>query len=279
MTQPRHLSEPSSLEFSDHEVERYSRHILLPQIGATGQARLRDARVFVVGAGGLGSPSLLYLAAAGVGHITVIDDDSVEVSNLQRQIAHDSRSLGLTKVVSAGAHMKSINPLIQVTEIEERLSVSNISKLIEGHDVVLDGSDNFATRFLVNDACFFAGIPLISAAVYRFEGQLSVFDWREDSPCYRCLFPSPPSAGTVPSCAEAGVLGAVVGTLGTMQATEAIKLLTGAGQLLRGRLLRYDALRMETTVLGFARNPKCKLCGSSPSITTLQQESDPSCET
>jgi len=266
------------MDFTDDEVERYSRHILLPELGASGQARLRDASVFVVGAGGLGSPVLMYLAAAGVGKISVVDHDRVDRSNLQRQIAHDTQGIGQSKVESARARMLAINPNIEVIAHDAKLDAANIAELIAGHDCVLDGSDNFSTRFLVNDACYFARIPLVSAAVFRFEGQLSVFTYEDDAPCYRCLFPSPPPAGTVPSCSEAGVLGAVVGVLGTMQATETIKLLTGIGRILKGRLLRHDALNADTSVFGFKQNPKCKLCGSSPSITTLRSETEPGCE-
>lgn len=269
---------PSSLDFSDHEVERYSRHILLPEIGAAGQARLRDSHLLVIGAGGLGSPALLYLAAAGVGRITIVDHDRVETSNLQRQVLHTTQSVGRAKVESATERLRAINPLVEIQLVDERFSAANARQLVRGKDAVLDGCDNFTTRYLSNDACFFERVPLISAAVFRFEGQLTTFTYQDSSPCYRCLFPSPPPAGSVPACSEAGVLGAVVGTLGTMQATEAVKLLTGAGELLVARLLRYDALRMESTVFGFAKNPTCALCGASPAITGVQAINEPGCE-
>lgn len=268
-----------ALAFSDSEVERYSRHILLPELGATGQARLKESRVFVVGAGGLGSPLLLYLAAAGVGHIAFCDGDRVDLSNLQRQVLHATGDVGTPKVVSAHASLHGINPDISLRPIEQRVSAQTIADMIDGsYDLVLDGSDNFPTRYLVNDYCWQQRIPLISASVFRFEGQLAAFTQEDDSPCYRCIFPQMPEAGAVPSCAEAGVLGAVVGVMGCMQATEAIKLLTGIGTTLKGKLLRYDALRADSMVFSLPRDPGCPLCGESPAITELREEQQPACD-
>jgi thiazole biosynthesis adenylyltransferase ThiF len=267
-----------SLSFSEDEILRYSRHILLPELGARGQAKLRESSVLIIGAGGLGSPALLYLAAAGVGHITVIDGDTVDLSNLQRQIAHSTADVGTPKVESARAAALAINPNIAFTAIHDRITAESAPDLITKHDLVLDGSDNFTTRYLVNDACHFANVPLISAAVFRFEGQLTTFTRDKTCPCYRCLFPKIPATGTVPSCSEAGVLGAVVGVLGTLQATEAIKLLTGIGKPLAGRLLRLDALAMDIQTFAFERDETCPLCGKQPTITTLIEESGPACE-
>ena len=267
-----------SLDFSDAEAERYSRHILLPRIGPRGQARLRASSVLVIGAGGLGSPSLLYLAAAGVGRIVVVDHDRVDLSNLQRQVAHSHTSIGSPKAESARDAMLAINPEVDVVAINEPINVDNARELVSSVDLVLDGCDNFATRYLVNDACFFEGKPLISASVFRFEGQLISFPGGEGDPCYRCVFPSPPPPGTVPSCSEAGVLGAVVGTLGTMQATEAIKFLAGMELASAGKLFRYDALSLSLDGFATARNRSCALCGENPTITELSLIDIESCE-
>lgn len=243
-------------------AERYSRQVLLPQVGEAGQAKLSSSRIVVIGAGGLGAPALLYLAAAGIGHITVIDDDRVERSNLHRQVVHADARVGMGKAESARMALLALNPRVQVKTVTERLRAENVEALIRGHDVVVDGADNFATRYLLAAATRRLGIPMAYAAIERFTGQASVFDpRRNDSPCYRCLFPEPPSAADAPNCAEAGVLGVLPGTLGLVQATEAIKLVLGIGQPLVGRLLTYDALGMRFRELTLRRDPACPGCG------------------
>ncbi len=258
-----------NLDFTDHELNRYSRHILLDEVGAVGQARLRAARVLVVGAGGLGSPLLLYLAAAGVGTIGVCDGDVVELSNLQRQVAHSADRIGMGKVASAVMAAGAINPLVRVISHDMALSLDNVRGLIAGYDIVCDGTDNFATRFLLADACYFAGITLVSAAVLRFDGQLSMFRGGAGGAgiaCYRCLYPEAPPAGMVPSCADAGVFGAVTGVMGTLQATEVLKEIVGIGESLAGRLLIWDALAMRFRTIKLARDPVCALCGPAPTL-------------
>ena len=264
------------LDFTEPEIHRYSRHILLPEVGGSGQAMLRRARVLVVGAGGLGSPALLYLAAAGVGTIGIIDDDRVELSNLQRQIAHTTARVGQAKVSSAAEAARAINPEVRIETHQARLSPDNAQALIETYDIVCDGTDNFDTRFLVADACVLTRRTLVSAAVLRFEGQLSVFKPHADpaSPCYRCLFPEPPPPGVVPSCSEAGVLGAVTGVMGTLQATETVKEILGIGESLAGRLLIWDALASRFRTVRVPRNPHCALCGPDPAITDLSHHDD-----
>jgi len=257
------------LDFSEDEIARYSRHILLSEVGGTGQARLRAARVLVVGAGGLGSPALLYLAAAGVGTIGLIDDDRVELSNLQRQIAHTTARVGQAKVASAAEAARAINPAVAIETHEARLNPANALELIGGYDLVCDGSDNFETRFLVADACVLARRTLVSAAVLRFDGQLSVFKPHVGGPCYRCLHPAAPPPGLVPSCSEAGILGAVTGVMGTLQATEALKEIVGIGESLSGRLLIWDALSARMRTIRLPRDPACPLCGAHPTITDL----------
>ncbi len=247
------------LTFSDAEVHRYSRHILLAEVGGAGQARLRAARVLVVGAGGLGSPVALYLAAAGVGTIGLVDDDVVELSNLQRQVAHSTARLGIGKVASAREAMLAINPEISVVPHPVRLGSGNVRALVGAYDIVCDGTDNFASRYLVADACVQAGRTLVSASVLRFEGQLATFRPHRGGPCYRCLYPEAPEAGLVPSCAEAGVLGAVTGVLGTLQASEAIKEIVGIGESMAGRLLLWDALAMRFTMIRVPADPHCPL--------------------
>jgi adenylyltransferase/sulfurtransferase len=253
------------LDFTEEEVQRYSRHILLPEIGGVGQAALRQARVLVIGAGGLGSPLLLYLAAGGVGTIGIVDDDRVELSNLQRQVAHGTASLGIAKTASAAAAARAINPLVQVVEHDVRLTEREAVALIPAYDIICDGSDNFATRYLVADACVRARRTLVSAAVLRFEGQLSVFKPHLDpaGPCYRCLYPEAPPPGLSPSCAEAGVLGAVTGVMGTLQATETIKEILGIGESLSGRLLLWDALATRFRTIRVPRDPLCPVCSAS----------------
>jgi len=254
------------LDFSEAEIQRYSRHILLDEVGALGQAKLRAARVLVVGAGGLGSPLILYLTAAGVGLIGVCDDDAVELSNLQRQIAHGVADIGSSKVESAIKAAGALNPLVSLRAHETRLSVENVMGLIADYDIICDCSDNFATRFLLADACFFAGKILVSAAVLRFEGQLSTFRPGSGESCYRCLYPEMPPAGLVPSCAEAGVLGAVTGVMGTLQATEVLKEILQIGESMAGRLLIWDGLSARFRTIKLMRDPECALCGSAPSL-------------
>ena len=259
----------ADLGFTPDEIERYSRHILLPEVGGEGQRRLLESSAFVVGAGGLGSPALLYLAAAGVGRIGVADPDHVDLSNLQRQVIHQNADIGRPKTLSAEASIRAINPACKVEALEGRLDKENIRDALRGYDVVLDGSDNFPTRFLVADCCWFERVPLVSAAVLRFEGQLLTVIREGDNPCYRCLVPEPPPPGMVPSCREAGVLGSVVGVMGTLQATEGLKVLLGIGDLMTKRLLLHDAL--ECSFRTFARGPArdCPLCGEKPTITDL----------
>ncbi len=243
--------------------ERYSRHLLLPEVGEQGQRTLQASRVLIIGAGGLGSPAALYLAAAGVGHLRIVDDDVVERSNLQRQVLHTDARVGDSKVASASATLSALNPRTQIESLTIRADASNIERLLEGADAVLDGADNFATRYLLNDACVKLGKPLVYGAVQRFEGQVSVFDAgrrRGDAPCYRCLFPEPPSPGSAPSCAEAGVLGVVPGIIGLLQANETIKLLLGLGETLTGRLLHFDALEMRFREMRLRADPQCLVC-------------------
>jgi len=259
------------MDFTDDQIHRYARHIILPEIGGTGQERLLSARVLVVGAGGLGAPVLLYLAAAGVGTLGVIDDDTVDLSNLQRQVIHDTAGIGVAKVDSAAARIGAINPDVTVERHSERLAAANALELIGGYDIVADGSDNFATRYLVNDASYLARRPLVSAALLRFDGQISTFRAHEGppNPCYRCVFPEAPPAGTVPSCSEAGVLGALAGLVGSLQAVEMVKELLGIGDGLSGRLLMIDSLGCEFRKLKLPRDPDCPLCGDHATITDL----------
>lgn len=243
-------------------IERYARQLVLPEVGPAGQARLAAARIALLGAGGLGAPVALYLAAAGIGHLTLIDDDRVERSNLQRQIIHADARIGLPKVESARIAIAALNPGVQVTASEERLCAANVETLLRGHDVVIDGADNFAARYLLDAACRRLCIPLVYGAVQGFAGQVSVFDARrEDSPCYRCLFPRAPAADEAPNCSQAGVLGVLPGTIGLLQASEALKLVLGIGQVLVGRLLCYDALEMRFRELQLRRDPDCASCG------------------
>ncbi len=250
-------------DFTEAEIQRYARHILLREVGGAGQARLKAARVLIVGAGGLGSPLALYLAAAGVGRIGIVDPDVLELSNLQRQIAHTTERLGQPKAYSAAAAMRGINPLVQIEPLAKRLDAGNARELVEAHDIVCDGTDNFETRFLLADACVAARRTLVSAAVLRFEGQLSTFKPHADpdGPCYRCLHPEPPPPGLVASCAEAGVLGAVTGVMGTLQATEVLKEIMGIGDSLSGWLLIWDALASAFRKVRLRRDPECSICG------------------
>ncbi len=262
------------LDFSEDEIRRYSRHILLREVGGTGQAKLKAARVLVVGAGGLGSPLVLYLAAAGVGTIGIVDDDLVELSNLQRQIAHTVASIGTPKTASAAAAAHAINPGVTIEAHATRLTAVNAMDLVSRYDLVCDGTDNFSSRFLVADACVLARRTLVSGAVLRFDGQLSVFRPHIGGPCYRCLYPEPPPPGLVPSCSEAGVLGAVTGVIGTLQATEVLKEIMGIGDTLAGRLLVWDALATRFRTVKLPRDPDCALCGPQATIRDLSAHTE-----
>jgi molybdopterin/thiamine biosynthesis adenylyltransferase/rhodanese-related sulfurtransferase len=255
-------------ELSHEEIRRYSRHLIMPEVGMDGQRKLKAASVLCVGAGGLGSPLLLYLAAAGVGHIGLVEFDVVDESNLQRQIIHGTSTLGKSKMESAKARLLDLNPLIEITGYEEPLTSANAMDIIPQYDVVADGTDNFQTRYLTNDACVMLGKPNVYGSIFRFEGQASVF-YAKEGPCYRCLFPEPPPPGLVPSCAEGGVLGVLPGVIGTIQATEVVKLIIGQGEPLIGRLLLYDALEMSFTTLKLRKNPDCVICSDRPTITQL----------
>ena len=249
------------------ELQRYARHLILPDVGVEGQQRLKAARVLVVGAGGLGSPVALYLAAAGVGTLGVVDFDVVDVSNLQRQILHGTKDIGRSKLASASARLLDVNPFVRVETHETRLTSANALDIIGRYDIVVDGTDNFATRYLTNDACVLLGKPNVYGSIFRFEGQASVFGM-PDGPCYRCLFPQPPPPGSVPSCAEGGVFGVLPGIVGTIQATETIKLILGIGETLSGRLLLIDALSMQFRAMTLRKDPSCPACGTR-TITAL----------
>jgi adenylyltransferase/sulfurtransferase len=255
---------------SPEELERYSRHLRLPEIGVVGQQRLKAARVLCVGVGGLGSPAALYLAAAGVGTIGLVDFDNVEVSNLQRQVLHSTADVGRPKLESAAARLAAMNPHVQVALHPAALDAGNARTLVEAYDVVLDGSDNFPTRYLVNDACVMAGRPNAYGSIFRFEGQASVFA-APGGPCFRCLHPEPPPAGVIPSCAEGGVLGVLPGIVGTIQATEALKLILRIGDPLIGRFLIFDALKMRFREIALRRDPECPVCGDAPAIRELRR--------
>ncbi|MEZ4599346.1 MAG: molybdopterin-synthase adenylyltransferase MoeB [Syntrophotaleaceae bacterium] len=255
--------------FSEEQIERYSRHIILKEVGGKGQKRLLDGRILIIGAGALGSPAALYLAAAGVGRIGIADADVVELSNLQRQVIHHSADLGTPKVESAKRKMEAINPDVQVIPHYTWIGADNIIDIIREYDFVIDGTDNFAAKFLINDACVMAGIPLSHAGVLHFIGQ-TITILPGQSPCYRCVFPEPPQAGSIPTCSQAGVLGVLPGVIGTIQATEAIKYLLGVGDLLTGRMLVYDAEGLDFHVSPIAKKSECAVCGENPSITDLQ---------
>ncbi len=257
------------MSFTEDQVRRYARHIILPGIGVDGQRKLMDAGVLVIGAGGLGSPAAMYLAAAGVGTIGLVDFDRVELSNLQRQLLHDTDDVGRPKVESARDRLASLNPNVDVVTHETLLSSENAFEVLGAYDVVVDGTDNFPVRYLVNDACQMLGKPLVYGSIYQWEGQASVFLPGPDTPCYRCLFPEPPPPGTVPSCAEGGVFGVLPGIVGSIQAAEAIKLVLGTGELLVGKLLLYDALRNEFTTVKLRWDPDCPVCGKHPTVTEL----------
>jgi molybdopterin/thiamine biosynthesis adenylyltransferase/rhodanese-related sulfurtransferase len=255
-------------DLTHEEILRYSRHLLIPEIGLAGQQKLKASSVLIVGAGGLGSPAAIYLAATGVGHIGLVDNDVVDESNLQRQVIHAAGSVGQRKVDSARRHLIDLNPAVHVDMFDETFNALNAMRIARPYDVILDATDNFPTRYLTNDLCVLTGKPLVYGAVFRFEGQASVFDARQ-GPCYRCMFPEPPPPGMVPSCADAGILGVLPGTIGMIQATEAIKLLLGIGSSLVGRLLIYDALEMSFEYVKLKKDPHCKVCGTDPEVTGL----------
>jgi molybdopterin/thiamine biosynthesis adenylyltransferase len=257
------------MDLTEDQIQRYSRHIILKEVGGIGQERLLGAKILVIGAGGLGSPVALYLAAAGIGTIGIIDNDKVDLSNLQRQILHVTETVGVPKTESARYAIERMNPDVKLEAHQVRLTPANALDLIRHYDLVCDGSDNFATRFLVNDACFFAKVPLVSAAILRFDGQLSTFKPHEGGPCYRCIFPSPPPPGQVPTCSQAGVLGAIAGIMGSMQASEALKEILGIGESMSGSLLIFDALATEFRKIKVKRDPGCPLCGDKPKIASL----------
>ena len=256
------------MELSNDEIRRYSRHLILPEVGMAGQKKLKSASVLCIGTGGLGSPISMYLAAAGIGRIGLVDFDVVDFSNLQRQIAHGTEDVDRSKVESATETVNSINPNVIVDKHETAFTSENAMGLVADYDIVVDGTDNFPTRYLTNDACVLLGKPNVYGSIFRFEGQVSVF-WSEHGPCYRCLFPNPPPPGLVPSCAEGGVLGILPGTIGTIQATEAIKLIVGIGDPLIGRLLLYDALEMTMDEVRLHKNPDCLVCSPNPTVTQL----------
>jgi adenylyltransferase/sulfurtransferase len=262
------LAPPSQPALSNDEVKRYSRHLIMPEVGVDGQRKLKAAKVLCVGAGGLGSPASMYLAAAGVGTIGIVDFDVVDFSNLQRQILHGTPDVGRSKLASAKDRLHAINPEIQINTYEVALSSENALKLFEPYDIILDGTDNFPTRYLVNDACVLLGKPNAYGSIFRFEGQASVFA-TADGPCYRCLYPEPPPPGLVPSCAEGGVLGVLPGIIGVIQATETVKLIMGIGEPLIGRFLIYDALKMKFRELKLRKDPDCPVCGTHPTVTKL----------
>lgn len=262
------MARPAEQTFSKDEVRRYSRHFILPEFGVRGQKRLKAARVLCIGAGGLGSPAAMYLAAAGVGTLGIVDFDVVDLSNLQRQILHATPDVGRSKLDSAAERLRALNPEVRVVTHAQRVDSSSALALVEQYDLVLDGTDNYSTRYVINDACVMAGRPNVSASVFRFEGQVSIFATPE-GPCYRCLYPQPPPPGVVPSCGEGGILGIVTGVVGTLQATEAIKYLAGIGQSLVGRLTLFDALEMRFRELKIRKSPECPACGPAPTITRL----------
>ena len=261
------------MEFTETQINRYSRHILLPEVGGKGQKKIIQGKILIVGAGGLGSPAALYLAAAGIGTIGLIDSDVVDLSNLQRQVIHQTPDVGRPKVVSGKEKIQALNPDVNVVMYEERLTASNALKILSGYDVVIDGVDNFPTKFLINDACYFAGKPLVHGGILRFDGRVTTIIPKQ-SACYRCVFKKPPPEGLVASCQEAGVIGVLAGIIGTIQATEALKLILGIGRPLTDRLLDFDARRTQFREIRIKRNPDCPLCGERPMITELREDGD-----
>ncbi|MDW8326846.1 MAG: molybdopterin-synthase adenylyltransferase MoeB [Anaerolineales bacterium] len=265
---PLQRLDPATVELSHEEIRRYSRHLIMPEVALSGQKKLKAASVLLIGTGGLGSPLALYLAAAGIGRIGLVDYDVVDPTNLHRQIIHGTASVGKLKVESAKARMLDVNPDIEVVTYNEPFTSANAMQIAKDYDIIVDGTDNFPTRYLTNDVCVLLGKPNVYGSIFRFEGQASVF-YAKEGPCYRCLFPEPPPPGLVPSCAEGGVLGILPGTIGTIQATETIKLILGIGQPLIGRLLLYDALSMTVEEVKLHKNPKCAICGPNPTVTEL----------
>jgi sulfur-carrier protein adenylyltransferase/sulfurtransferase len=266
--EPLVQSSNESVELSNEEIARYSRHLIMPEVALEGQKKLKAARVLTIGAGGLGSPLALYVAAAGVGTLGIVDFDVVDESNLQRQIIHGTSDVGRPKMESARDRIKDVNPNVNVEAYEDALTSENALEIFEDFDVIVDGTDNFPTRYLVNDACVLSGKPNVYGSIFRFEGQASVF-YAEEGPCYRCLYPEPPPPGLVPSCAEGGVLGILPGAIGTIQATETVKLILGIGEPLIGRLLLYDALGMRFREMKLRKDPSCPVCGENPTVTEL----------
>jgi len=264
----RELIDPAAVELSHEEIQRYSRHLIMPEVGMSGQKKLKAASVLLIGTGGLGSPLAMYLSAAGIGRLGLVDYDIVDYTNLQRQIIHGTKDVGRSKLQSAKETILDINPHVQVDSYEVPLTSANALEILAPYDIIIDGTDNFPTRYLTNDACVLLGKPNVYGSIFRFEGQASVF-YADEGPCYRCLFPEPPPPGLVPSCAEGGVLGVLPGTIGAIQATEAIKLIIGQGQPLIGRLLLYDALDMSFDEVRLRKNPNCPVCGPNPTITEL----------
>lgn len=256
------------MAYSEDWIERYSRHIILPEVGGAGQQKIGEAKVLVLGAGGLGSPVALYLAAAGIGRLGIVDNDVVDLSNLQRQVLHHTPDIGRPKVDSAAEKLSAINPDIEIKPYKEMVNSGNIMDIIKDYDIVVDGTDNFPTRFLVNDACVMGGKPLVHGAILRFDGQAFTI-LPHEGPCYRCIFREPPPPGSVPNCSQAGILGAVAGIIGTVQATEVLKLILGKGKLLSGRLLIVDALDMSFRETRIRKDPECPICGENPTITEL----------
>ena len=265
------------MELTDEQIQRYSRHIILSEVGGKGQKKLAQAKVLVIGAGGLGSPAAMYLAAAGVGTLGLVDGDVVDLSNLQRQILHTTAAVGVPKVESGRKTLVALNPELTIKTYQEHVTADNVMRFLPDYDIILDGSDNFSTRFLINDACFFAKKTLVSGSIFRFEGQLTTIKPHEGYPCYRCLYPEPPPAGLVPNCQEAGVLGVLAGTIGVLQAAEAIKEILRLGETLADKLLIYDALDMKFKKVSRPKDPACPLCGSNPSIRDLSLDYNVSC--
>lgn len=266
------------MELTEEQIYRYSRHILLPEVGGVGQERLLRSKVFCVGAGGLGSPIALYLAAAGIGTLGIADSDQVDISNLQRQVLHFTEDIGRPKTLSAREKLTKLNPDVNISVYEEMITKKNIRELIRGYDIIIDGSDNFPTRYLINDACYFEKKTLVSGAILRFEGQVSVFKPHEGGPCYRCLYSEIPPAGMIPSCQEAGILGAVAGIIGTIQAVETLKEILQIGKTLVGRLLVFNALTMSVMDVKINKDPNCPLCGNNPVIKDIADYEQPDCE-
>jgi adenylyltransferase/sulfurtransferase len=264
------------MEFTEEQLKRYSRHIILPEVGGKGQKKISGAKVLIVGAGGLGCPVGYFLAAAGVGTLALVDNDIVELSNLQRQIAHNTKTIGMNKAESAKITFETLNPDVNVVPVKERINSRNILDIFNGYDIIVDGTDNFPTRYLINDACVMLKKPLVSGAILRFEGQVTTIV-PNDGPCYRCLFEEPPPPGLVPSCQEAGVLGVLPGIIGGLQATEVLKLILGKGKPLKGELLIYNALETNFRKVKIPKNPDCNMCGKNPKITELKEYTEEYC--